>query len=296
LNPIQSALAGISIGEATGFRNLTMFPLIKQDETTATYLTLEEALGLGGIHVTEVSESATVSGLKVVNTLDWAVLLLDGAEIVGAKQNRVFNLTILVPAQTELLVPVSCVEAGRWSHVSPEFMQSPRAQYSAGRSERVEQVSESLSRLGSRNSDQGLVWDSIEGKRMRMNVESPTRAMADIYERFSGNVEEYVAALPPVPYQSGAVFALNGEIAGMDLFDVGSTLSSLLPKLVRSYALDAIETAAPVTVSMPPPPGAFLVSVTSAETRSSRSPVGRSRCGRRSPPSMCPLASVTWMR
>ena len=93
MNPIQSALAGISIGEATGFRNLTMFPLIKQDETTATYLTLEEALGLGGIHVT-----------------------------VGAKQNRVFNLTILVPAQTELLVPVSCVEAGRWNHVSPEFM------------------------------------------------------------------------------------------------------------------------------------------------------------------------------
>lgn len=39
---IQSALAGISIGGASGFRNLAMFPLLKRDDTSPQYLTLDE--------------------------------------------------------------------------------------------------------------------------------------------------------------------------------------------------------------------------------------------------------------
>lgn len=265
---IDSALAGISIGEPISFRNLTMFPLVNRDETWAPYLTLDEALGVCGIHVTEVSDSASVSSLRVVNTLDRQVLLLDGEEIVGVKQNRVFNLTILVPAATELIVPVSCVEAGRWSHMSRESTPAPRAQYAAGRSERMTQVSESLSREEGRSSDQSRVWDHIEDKRRRMGVESPTSAMADIYHRFSGGIEEYVQAIQPVDGQAGAVFALNSDIVGVDLFDARSTLRSLLPKLVRSYALDAVEPALPSSVPEPDSAAAFLKRVGTADTRS----------------------------
>ena len=265
---IESALADTTIGECSIFHNLTMFPLLKTGHHSASYHTLDEALALGGVYVTEVSESASVSGLRVVNTLDRPVLLLDGEEITGAKQNRVFNLTILVPAQAELLVPVSCVEAGRWSHVSPEFTPAPRAQYAAGRSERVAQVSDSLADRGMRSSDQSRVWQSIAAKGRRMGVESETGAMADMYERFAGTVDEYVEGLPAGEGQVGAVFAIGADIVGMDLFDAGSTLRSLLPKLVRSYALDAIEAAPPTTQPGPGAATAFLSAVGAAETRS----------------------------
>lgn len=43
--------------------------------------------------------------------------LLDGEELVGAKQNRILNLSILVPGQTSLEIPVSCVEQSRWSRL-----------------------------------------------------------------------------------------------------------------------------------------------------------------------------------
>ena len=38
------------------------------------------------------------------------------------------------------------------------------------------------------------------------------------------------------------MFTINGNIIGFDLFDFSGTFKKLLPKLVRSYALDAIDT------------------------------------------------------
>ena len=42
-------------------------------------------------------------------------------EPIGAKQNRVANLTLLISAATTTTIPVSCVEQDRWSFQSDEF-------------------------------------------------------------------------------------------------------------------------------------------------------------------------------
>jgi hypothetical protein len=39
------------------------------------------------------------------------------------------------------------------------------------------------------------------------------------------------------------VFVVNGRIAGMDLFDRPETFAKLWPKLIRAYAIDALEEA-----------------------------------------------------
>jgi len=69
----------------------------------------------GWARITEVSDEGQVPELKIVAKGDKAVLLVDGEELVGAKQNRVLNLTILVPAPSTTTIPVSCVESGRWA-------------------------------------------------------------------------------------------------------------------------------------------------------------------------------------
>ena len=83
--------------------------------------------------VTEVSDGGRVPELQVVNDSPRYVLIVDGEELVGAKQNRIVNLTILVPPKTSLTIPVSCVEAGRWREVSREFTPAPHAYHSSGR-------------------------------------------------------------------------------------------------------------------------------------------------------------------
>ena len=63
--------------------------------------------------VTKLSEGGSVQQLLFVNEGERPVLLLDGEELVGAKQNRILNLTILAPPKQRIVVPVSRVEAGR---------------------------------------------------------------------------------------------------------------------------------------------------------------------------------------
>jgi hypothetical protein len=63
-----------------------------------------------GAHITEVSEAGTVPFLTVANETDRPLLLLDGEELIGVKQNRILNTTVLVTAHTDVTIPVSCVE------------------------------------------------------------------------------------------------------------------------------------------------------------------------------------------
>ena len=44
--------------------------------------------------------------LRVVNRAGRMVLILDGEELVGAKQNRIVNTTILVAAGVEIVIQI----------------------------------------------------------------------------------------------------------------------------------------------------------------------------------------------
>ena len=246
LTTINDELNTIEVGLSQAFKNITMFPLLRQGAAESDYLTLDEALEAGTACVTEVSEGGTVPELQFLNEGDVPVLLLDGEELVGAKQNRVLNLSILAPANESITIPVSCVEAGSWSYRSRKFSSSPRTMYAKARAAKSGQVSRSMMASGARLSDQGALWDDIARKSERMSVASETEAMSDIYEQKEQAMKEFVERFRPIEGQIGAVFSIDNVITGLDLFDSPDTLGKVLPKLVRSYALDAIETANPV--------------------------------------------------
>jgi hypothetical protein len=241
MNAIQDCIDHLKLGEAVTFKNLTMFPLIGGDAGERDYLTLDEALAAKVVRITEVDASGSVPELKFTNDSDRQVLLMDGEELVGAKQNRTLNISILAPAHVELKLPVTCVEAGRWAHASAEFASAERSHYAAGRAQKQASVSDSLRHHGSRAADQGEVWQDIASKSMRLASHSETQAMAAMYEQHDTSVENFVEALKPAEGQRGAVFAIGDEIIGCDLFDRSHTLAKQLAKIVRSYALDAVD-------------------------------------------------------
>ncbi len=151
------------------------------------------------------------------------------------------NLTILAPAGKTIKIPVSCVEAGRWRRESLNLEMSDRHHFARGRAAKAATVSRSMRLDGSRRSDQRRVWADISAKASRMEAPSATQAMAEIFDRHRSSLESYVEAFTAGEKQIGALFAIATEIVGVDLFDRRTTLAATLPKLVRSYAIDAME-------------------------------------------------------
>jgi hypothetical protein len=218
-----------------------MFPLIGPGDWSVDYLTLDEALKTRTASVSEVSSSGSVRNLKFLNDGDKPVFLLDGEELVGAKQNRILNLSILAPEHDEIIIPVSCVEQGRWSNSSEKFRSSDEALFSKGRATNASMVSCSLAEGMPAMSDQHEVWRHVAQKSADFNVQSRSGAMSDIFKSVKPRTDQFVRAFQQTDEQLGAVFVIGDRIAGVDVFDKPSTLGKLLPKLVRSYALDALD-------------------------------------------------------
>lgn len=243
MQTLTATLQSLTIGEPQAYRNLTAFPLLRRNAPKAAYLTLSAAVAKGAARITEISAGGSVPELLLDNTGADNVLILDGEELLGAKQNRIANLTILAAAYSKTVIPVSCVEAGRWSYRSAAFDVSERAQFARGRALKAEVVSRNMKATGTYGADQGMVWDAIASKQSRMRVESATAAMADIYDSYDLDIEEYAVKFRAVENQVGVVFAIDGQVEGMDLFDATDTLGAMLPKLARSFAVDALESA-----------------------------------------------------
>ena len=241
----RAALCGLTVGDPSHFGGLTVFPLHATGPNSVRYLLLEEGLRTGKVSVREVSEHGSVPDLAVENRADVPVLIVDGEELVGAKQNRIANLTLLVPARRTTIIPVSCVEAGRWNQSGREFEVTERVQFSRGRARRLASVQREMRSTGGRHSDQGEVWNAIEAKADRMRAHSPTAAMSEIYERHGPALGEYVEKLSVVPGQTGALFATGGNEFGLDLFSRDDAFAHFFPKLVRSYAIDAMDRSRP---------------------------------------------------
>jgi hypothetical protein len=112
---METFVEGTSFGSTQQHDGVTCVPLLHVNGTGLSYVTLSEALTLGTLTVSEVSTQASVPDLLAVNKGDLPVLILDGEELAGAKQNRTLNTSVLLSAHSETIIPVSCTEQGRWS-------------------------------------------------------------------------------------------------------------------------------------------------------------------------------------
>ncbi len=230
----------LQFGEFQQFRDLALLPLYWPDTDGPQYLTLKRALENGLIRISEVSHGGSVPELKVVNNAEVPVLVVDGEELIGAKQNRVLNTTILIKAKSETVVPVSCTEQGRWAYTSAEFSSSEVVMPRATRSVKLESVSASLSAGRRYRSDQMAVWGMIDHVSRRASVRSPTGALKDVYESRSDDLDAYLKAFRCEPSQNGVLVFLNGKVVGIECVSSAQAYQEIHEKILTSYALDAI--------------------------------------------------------
>jgi len=267
MSTFTDVLTGIEVGPVVQGRLLQMYPLVSKVIVEPAYDLARAAFVAGTLTVTEVSEAGAVPTLRVTNSGARPVLLLDGEELLGAKQNRVLNVTVMVPARQAVDVPVSCVEAGRWGYRSAAFKDAAWLMDAELRAKKMRAVSDSMGR-GSRAGDQREVWDSLAEKSARTSTHSATGAQSAMFDQHSGPLESEIDLLRSVEGQIGAVFVTHGCISGLEQFDAAHTFRTILPKLVRSHALDALDRARPRTaVFAAGDPETFLRAVAGLQSR-----------------------------
>jgi hypothetical protein len=232
----------LSLGTATSHGNLTLTPILASEDPLLSIecISLENALAAGTTRITEISAEGHVPELLVRNAGTKPVLILDGEELVGAKQNRTVNLTILVAPQSEIVIPVSCIEAGRWSYSRPAFAAAGRVLNHKIRSRKAEDVTRNLKARRVRFSNQRAIWEDVNEALGALYAASPTRALSDAFETRAEAIEAYVAAFKPLPQQIGVVYRIDGALAGLDLFGSEGAFADAYPKLVRGAALQAL--------------------------------------------------------
>ncbi|MXZ44855.1 MAG: hypothetical protein F4Z01_07775 [Gammaproteobacteria bacterium] len=245
ISPFPSQL---QIGAPTICDNLAIVPLLNKTNPTPTYLTLDEGLSKSLFYVEELDEGASVNDILFRNQSDRFALLFEGEEFLGAMQNRILNVSIFVTPKTKQKIPVSCVEAGRWHHRHQDreksrFRAANRMHYARGRAMENEAVSMNLASMQEFRSDQSGVWEDIRLKSSRTNAESPSSASDAMYESSESRTNEFLKSFTHEPNHVGSVFLIDGAVSGLEIFATESTHKRMLQKLVRSYALDAIDSS-----------------------------------------------------
>ena len=237
---VAKRLQSIEFGKLQQHRNMAVLPILASRDGGPAYITLAEALANGQMTVTEVGKDGSVPELQVTNDGGVAVLLLDGEELAGAKQNRVLNTSILLAANSKTIIPVSCTEQGRWHGDPPALFDSRVVMSPALRARKVRSVTESLDAGRRYRSDQAEVWGGVNELSFRARVPSATGAMRDVFQARESDLETYLQAFVSVEQQVGLLVLVDGEVVGFDLLSRAEAYARLHGKLVKSYAMEAL--------------------------------------------------------
>jgi hypothetical protein len=214
-----------------------------------------------------VSGGAQVNQLVLINRGNRPLLLLAGEVVSGGKQDRIIAKDRIIPIGAKPLpLDVFCVEHSRWTNGDAKF--------SAART----MVHPTVREKAAIDSDQTQVWAAVRGdtaaameqRDTASNLEvtpppissqqlsrlmasaAPTEGYRSIYqsaalgpsvESFAQEVQkrfERVTSGLKGERVVGVVVAYGGEVAWSDIFASSQLFDAYWPKLLRSYAVEAL--------------------------------------------------------
>jgi hypothetical protein len=266
--------------EPVTYENITIFPVVTSyTQNTSAFLTLDEGLSSGDVVVSEQgaaglarsrdgrpipapqnTSGASVNQLVLINRGKRPLLLLAGELVSGGKQDRIIGKDRIVPVGAPPLpLDVFCVEHGRWTGSSSEFIASKTI------------VHPSVREKAAVDQEQTKVWSAVAGGSTAaapsaapravlsmselssvVREEAPTQSYDKIYKsrRIGGSIDSFVDEIQRRFARAtsglkgervvGVVVAYGGEVAWSDIFASGDLFDHYWSKLLRSYAVEAM--------------------------------------------------------
>jgi hypothetical protein len=236
---LSESLAKLKMDDPLFVRNLTVYPLSNGGGSSRKVVTLAEAMDAGTVDISEL-EVPAVEEIILDNQADEPLFLLDGEEIFGAQQARVTTTAALIDARTSVPVPVACIEEGRWSGES-SFEGSFTSTHPRLRSIICRGVNSSLKSKQSFRAPQRLVWDEVTRKLSSLKVSSATSSFHDLATTLADETARYAVDAEELADAQGMIVAAGKDILGLEYAADFDLFRRLAPRLLRGYALDALE-------------------------------------------------------
>lgn len=226
-NVLTRYLDWADIHPARDVGRLTIFPItLSRSQPLASVLSMRQALDRGVLRIEELPD-ARVDQARFTNRSDsHSVFFLAGEIITGGKQNRTLRSDAFLRPGSSAVLPLYCVQKGRWeggkalsgsSGVAP-FAVRKSAQDAAGQDE---------------------VWAEVARANKQLKSATPSDDLASAME--SGETKKQLSAwrervVPHLPKGCvGLVAAYHGRIVAADLFNSPELFSAMRDTVLDSY-------------------------------------------------------------
>lgn len=219
-------------------QGLSIVQFLTQGHDSFPYISAGKAMTSNSLQVKELDQAGSVNRLLVLNLSNQYVFMMDGDILAGAKQNRVINTSILLAPESKTEIPVSCVESGRWHHVSPGFSSTDYAAPSSLRMDKARQVRMSLKEKKGFSSDQGAIWDMVSGYAAKSQVWSETSNLSDVYRRRSTEFDAFIAGFHCSEAANGLAVFRGRRMLSLDAFNRREVFQEYFSKILRGVALE----------------------------------------------------------
>jgi len=205
------------------------------------FLTLDIGLATGRVLIRE-HRSASVGSVLVYNGSNRPLYLQEGERISGGRQDRIFVMPVVIAPRTgPVIVPCMCIERSRWS--GRHAFRSARGQLLAPRRVRM---------TANLSIDQNSVWSQVTStkadyaKRFRtlnsnsnLNEALESRAVANAILPYINGLND---AKREIATALGMGVAIDGKIEEINMWTNGTLMKQMYPKLVATYAMEAVAT------------------------------------------------------
>jgi len=246
MNKIKNFLSNIQLLDPISSKNeieITIIPLALDAELKINYISLAEAIKTENFEIKESSAEGIVQTISAVNNTNDYVLIVEGEELIGAKQNRIINTTILLKPQSITNIPVSCIEQGRWRFTTERFRTRERIVDYELRKKTHETVNFNLKTKKSYHSDQSEIWDTISKKFLREKISSPTRSYSDFLDEYTvryniDNLIDYFGKEFVRKYEcNGLAFLINNQVRMIEYFSSKRFFKNFALNLIKGLLI-----------------------------------------------------------
>lgn len=239
----EDPLNVLKLGNPQVYENMTVIPLIVQDDKLIEFISIKEAEEL---NLVEIIETDTVNELEVINKSDKQILIPFGMTVKGGKQDRTVWEPILLPiggkqnvfkqnpgkVSRKYTIPAKCIEQSRWNYTGGHGFKT------AKRRLHPNIAFEAISAGG-----QSAVWNEIQSHRFEMNYMpsiAPTQSYLEMTKSSDNEIEEIVRKFKNIQNQCGLAVFINGEFIGIEFYANPQAWEKMSKDILRAFSIEAL--------------------------------------------------------